>query len=145
MITLPSEVMLLINDPKASKTISTISTERRRHTVFISSLMALSVNQLALAHILMKRTNQNLEDMKKSGEPVSVSVILGRVSYKIIAKVESYQTSGPIYDEVTEALKLSGEMDGLDKYGMKVHGVWALEPMEVWDESPGPSAGTRVV
>jgi hypothetical protein len=145
MITLPNEVMSLVNDSKASKTISTISTEGRRHTIYMSSLMAISANQLAFARILMKRTNQNLEEMKKRGDTVSVSVTLGRASYKIIAKVEIYQTSGPVYDKVIEALKLSGVMEGLDKYGMKVQGVWALEPVEVWNESPGPVAGTRVV
>jgi hypothetical protein len=92
----------------------------------------------------MKRTNQNLGEMKKGGEPVSVSVTLGQASYEIIAKVESYQTSGLAYDKIIEELERSGVKEGLDKYGMKGHGVWVLEPMEVWNESPGPSAGTRV-
>ena len=145
MVTIPNEVMFLVNDPKASKTISTISMEGRIHTIYMGSMMAISPDQLAFAHILMKRTNQNLGEMKGRGDLVSVSVTLGQVSYEIMAKVEEYQTSGPAYDTIIEALKLSGVKEGLDKYGMKVHGVWVLEPVEVWNESPGPSAGTRVV
>ncbi len=46
---------------------------------------------------------------------------------------------------IIEALTRSGVKENLDRYGMRVHGVWILELAEVWNESPGPSAGTRVV
>jgi hypothetical protein len=145
MITIPNEVVALINDPKSSKTISTSTKGGRIHTIYMGSMMAISSDHLAFAHILMKRTNQNLGEMKEGGEPVSVSITLGQASYEIIAKVESYQTSGPAYNRIVEELERSGVKEGLDRYGMKVHGVWVLEPIEVWNESPGPSAGTRVV
>ena len=144
MILIPNEVMILINDPKSSKTISTLSREGRIHTIYMGSMMAISSDRLAFAHILMKRTNRNLGEMREKGDPVSVSVTLGQASYEIIAKVEEYQTSGLAYDIIIEALMRSGVKEGLDRYGMKVHGVWILKPVEVWNESPGPSAGTRI-
>lgn len=55
-----------------------------------------------------------------------------------------YQTSGLAYEIIIEALTRTGVKEGLDRYGMKVHGVWILEPVEIWNESPGPSAGTRI-
>jgi hypothetical protein len=35
-------------------------------------------------------------------------------------------------------------MENLEKFGMKVLGIWTLEPEEVWIQGPGPNAGTRV-
>jgi hypothetical protein len=72
--------MMLINDPKASKTISTISAEGRVHTIYMGSMMAITPDRLAFAHILMKRTNRNLKEMKENGDPVSVSVTLEQAS-----------------------------------------------------------------
>jgi hypothetical protein len=97
----------------------------------MGSMMALSIDKLAFAHILMKRTNQNLGEMKKKTDLVSVSVTLGQASYEIIAKVIEYQTSGQAYDMIIESLMRSGIKEDLDRYGLKVHGVWILEPVEV--------------
>jgi len=144
MTAIPNEVLMLVNDPKASKTFSTKSVLGRIHTIFVGSMLAVSPDQLAFAHILMKRTNQNLLDMRKN-DLLSVSVTLGMTSYEIIAKVKESRTSGPIYDMVVEALTRSDVEGNLVRYGMRVHGVWIIEPVEVWNESPGPSAGTRVV
>jgi hypothetical protein len=145
MVIIPDEVMLLINDPKTSKTISTISKEGRIHTIYMGSLSAFSPDQLAFAHLLMKRTHQNLIEMQKGGGMVSVSVTLGQASYEIMAKVKEYHTGGPTYDKMIETLTRLGIKKGLDKYGIKVQGVWILELVEVWNQGPGPKAGTRIV
>lgn len=145
MVTIPNEVMMLVNDPKASKTISTLSKEGRIHTIYMGSMSAFSPDQLAFAHLLMKRTHQNLKEMEKNGGLVSVSVTLEQASFEIMAKVKEYHTSGPTYDRMIEALTRLGIKEGLDKYGIKVQGVWILEPVEVWNQGPGPKAGTRIV
>jgi len=62
-----------------------------------------------------------------------------------MAKVKEYQRSGPMYEMMVEVLTQQGIKESLDKYGMKVHGVWILEPVEVWNQSPGPCSGTRIV
>jgi hypothetical protein len=145
MITIPNEVMMLVNDPKSSKTIATLSKEGRIHTIYMGSMSAFSPDQLTFAHLLMKRTHQNLIEMQRSGGLVSVSVTLGQVSYEIMAKVKEYHTSGPTYDKMIETLTRLGIKEGLDKYGIKVRGVWIIEPVEVWNQGPGPNAGTRIV
>jgi uncharacterized protein len=145
MIMLPDEIMKIVNNPKSSKTIATESNEGRIHTIYMGSMTALSPEMLAFAHILMKRTHQNLRGMKGRGDLVSVSVTLEQVSYEIMAKVGEYQTSGPVYDMMIDVLTRQGVKEGLDKYGLEVLGVWTLEPMEVWNQSPGPGAGTRVL
>jgi hypothetical protein len=145
MIAMPDEVTKLVNNPKSSKTIATISAEGRIHTIYMGSMSVLSPTTLAFAHILMKRTQRNLEEMRKKGDLVSVSITLEQLSYEIMAKIMDYQTSGPIYDEMIELLTRQGVKEALDKYGMEVIGVWVLEPMEVWNQSPGPGSGIRIV
>jgi len=145
MVNLPDDTMRVVNDPKASKTIATKSSEGRIHTIWMGSLMAFSPDQLVFAHLLMKRTHQNLQEMKKNGDLVSVSVTLEQASYEIMAKVKEYRTSGPLYDKMIEALTRLGIKEGLDKYGIKVLGVWVLDPVEVWNQGPGPNVGTKIV
>jgi hypothetical protein len=145
MVNLPEPVMKITNEPKTSKTIATVSSDGRVHTIYMGSMMALSPNQLAFAHLLMKRTHRNLDEMKKKGDLVSVSVTLEQASYEIMAKVGEYQTSGPVFDKMIEALTRLGVKEKRDNSGMKVLGVWTLVPMEVWNESPGPKAGTRII
>jgi hypothetical protein len=145
MVNLPDDTMRVVNDPKASKTIATKSNEGRIHTIWMGSLMAFSHDQLVFAHLLMKRTHQNLQEMQKKEDLVSVSVTLEQASYEIMAKAREYRTSGPLYDKMIEALMRLGIKEGLDKYGIKVLGIWVLEPVEVWNQGPGPKAGTRIV
>jgi hypothetical protein len=145
MVSLPNDTMRVVNDPKASKTIATKSSEGRIHTIWMGSLMAFTNDQLVFAHLLMKRTHQNLQEMERKGDLVSVSVTLDQTSYEIMAKVMEYRTSGPLYDKMIEALMRLGIKEGLDKYGIKVLGVWVLEPVEVWNQGPGPKAGTKIV
>jgi hypothetical protein len=145
MVNLSDEILKVINNPKSSRTIATESTEGRIHTIFMGSLTALSPGKLSFAHILMKRTHQNLRAMKERGELVSVSVTLEQISYEVMALVGEYLTSGPTYDEMISVLTRLGVKESLDKYGMEVLGVWTLEPMELWNQSPGPCAGTRLL
>ena len=145
IVPLPNEVMAVVNDPKSSKTIATLSNEGRIHTIYMGSLYSFSPDRLAFAHLLMKRSHQNLIEMRESGGLVSVSVTLGQASYEIMAKVKEYYNSGPIYNRMMDELTRHGIKEGLDKYGIKVRGVWTLEPVEVWNQGPGPKAGTRIV
>jgi hypothetical protein len=137
--------MKIVNDPKTARTISTRSPDGRIHTIFMGSMIASSPDELMFAHILMKRTQMNLEDMKNRGDLVSVSVTLEQASYEIMATVGDYQTSGPNVDHMIEVLKQLGVMERLERYGMKVYGIWTLIPQEIWEQSPGPRAGTRMV
>ncbi len=107
--------------------------------------MVFSPDEMVFAHILMKRTQKNLEEMRKSEDMVSVNATLGQVSYEIMAKVKSYDTSGPNYQRMDETLERIGLKEQLEKYGMRILGVWVLGPEEVWDQSAGPKAGTRLV
>ncbi|MDW5562382.1 MAG: hypothetical protein SA339_04075 [Methanomassiliicoccus sp.] len=135
----------VVNDPKASKTIATKFPDGKIHTIYMGSLISSSPDELVFAHILMKRTQQNLENMKREDELVSVLVTLESASYEIMVKVGDYLTSGPKVDDMVEVLKAQGIMERMERFGMKLLGIWILIPEEIWDQRPGPHAGTRIV
>jgi hypothetical protein len=144
-VSLPDTVLRVVNDIKAAKTIATRFPNGRVHTIYMGSLIAPTPDELVFAHIMMKRTHENLRDMKTKGELVSVSVTLGSESYEIMAAVGEYLTSGPKVDSMREMLGKAGIMDKVEEMGMRLLGVWTLIPMEVWDQRPWPQAGTRLV
>ncbi|MCP8321543.1 MAG: hypothetical protein H3Z52_11485 [archaeon] len=57
------------------------------------------------------------------------------LAYQARCKVKSLETSGPIYENFKEALK---------KMGFEIRGVWVLEPVEVYNQSPTPDAGKKI-
>lgn len=111
----------------------------------MGSLMAPSPDELEFARIMMKRTHRNLEDMKNEGELVSVSVTKEWASYEIMTAVGDYLTSGPRVEHMLKVLEQAGVMERVEGMGMRLLGVWTLVPEEVWDQRPGPQAGTRIV
>ncbi len=83
--------------------------------------------------------------MQRKDELVSISVTLDRTSYEVMARVKGYYTSGKTYDEFMRIMERSGFEEYLEHLDMKVHGVWALEPIELWNQSATLEAGTRIV
>ena len=144
MVNLPDAVRSVLNDAQACKTISTKMSDGRLHTIYMGSLSAFTSDELIFAHILMKRTQKNLLDMKQKKEMVSVLVTLNQASYEIMADVDEYQTSGPKVDQMVESLERAGVKKTMDKFGMRVLGVWTLKPKEVWYQGPTLQAGTKV-
>ncbi len=144
MVGLPEIVMKIINDPRSHRTIGTRFPNGRVHTIYMGSLMALSSEELVFAHILTKRTHKNLQEMQRKGELVSISVTLDRTSYEVMARVKGYYNSGKTYDGFMRIMEKSGFKEYLEHLGMKVHGVWTLEPIEVWNQSATLEAGTRI-
>ncbi|MEM3437229.1 MAG: hypothetical protein QXP55_01665 [Nitrososphaerales archaeon] len=83
----------------------------------------------------MKETSKNLEEMKKKGELASILVILGMEAYQIRVNIKNYETSGPIFEKLSEEIK---------KLGLQVRGVWITEPVEIWNQSASYEAGKRI-
>jgi hypothetical protein len=137
--------MRVVNDLRAAKTIATRFPDGRVHTIYMGSLMAPTPEELMFAHIMMKRTHKNLQDMKSKRELISVSVTLEYASYEIMTAVGEYLTSGPKVENMLEVLTRAGIMERVEGMGMELLGVWTLIPEEVWDQRPGPQAGTRIV
>jgi len=135
MVNLPEDVMAELNNPKSSRVLGTTSSEGVVHLIQVGSLVAPSPNMIAFGAILMKVTNKNLEGMMKKKGIVSILVTNGMKSYEVKAKVKDYQTSGPVFEKLSEELK---------KMGLTVRGAWILEPVEVWNQSATYDAGKKI-
>jgi len=137
---LPKNVQDLFNDFSAVKVLAT-KTGDLLHVIPVGSMCAPDVNTIALASIFMRETHENLARARETGEKVSTLVVKASpremlfLGYQVRCKVKGFETSGPIYENISEALR------GM---GLKVNGVWILEPLEVYDQSPGPNVGKRI-
>jgi len=136
MVKMPKNVVDLLNDPKASKVIATVGNDGNPHAIMVGSINAPAEDKIAVGVILMEHTNRNIEEMKSRGQKVAVLVGKEMESYQIKANITDYQTSGPIF----EAMKTH-----IEKLGLKLKGVWLLEPVEVWNQSANYEAGKRIV
>ena len=106
------------------------------YAIQVGSLKAPSPDTIIVGAILMKRTGKNLESMKERGELVSILAGNQKASYEIRVKVKDKVTSGPMYDQMNASLQ---------KMGLKANAVWVFEVKEVWNQTAGYSAGTRMV
>jgi hypothetical protein len=136
MVAIPEEVLKVVNEITSVKTLATLfPDERKVHTIQMGSLMAVSADRLIFGRVLTKRSHANLLDMKKKGELASLLINYEKRSYEVMAKPMEYTESGDMLDRVNEVLK---------PIGVKAFGVWTLEPVEVWNQCPGPWAGNKM-
>ncbi len=136
MVAIPEEVLKVLNDDASVRVIATKSKEGDVHAIQVGSLKAPSPDTIIVGAILMKRTGKNLESMKERGELVSILAGNQKASYEIRVKVKDKVTSGPMYDQMNASLQ---------KMGLKANAVWVFEVKEVWNQTAGYSAGTRMV
>ncbi|OPX63032.1 MAG: hypothetical protein A4E29_00439 [Methanomassiliicoccales archaeon PtaB.Bin134] len=136
MVAIPEEVLKVLNDDASVRVLATKSKSGDVHAIQVGSLKAPAPDTIIVGAILMKRTGKNLEAMKEKGELVSILAGSKTTSYEVRAKVKDYVTSGPIFDQMNAAL---------EKMGLKAAGVWVLGVQEVWNQSAGYSAGSKMV
>jgi hypothetical protein len=132
---MPEAVMNALNDPTSVKVLATKTPEGSVNAIPLGSMMAPDPNSIVFGVVLMKKTHINMEDMQKKGDSPVVLVVTGGSAYQVHAKIKDYKTSGPILDAMNEKLK---------SRGIKVIGVWYMEPATVYDQTPGPNAGKKL-
>jgi hypothetical protein len=127
--------MNALNDPTSVKVLATKTPEGSVNAIPLGSMMAPDPNSIVFGVVLMKKTHINMEDMQKKGDSPVVLVVTGGRAYQVHAKIKDYKTSGPVLDAMNEKLK---------SRGIKVIGVWYMEPGTVYDQTPGPNAGKKL-
>lgn len=138
---LPKRVQDLFNDPAAMKVLVTCSPKNVLHVIPVGSMGAPDANTIVFAAIFMKEAHENLNKAKKTGELVSVlaakSVMEEKkfLGFQARCKVKGYDTTGPVYTSLRDALK---------KLGLEIRGAWILEPVEVINQSVGPEVGKKI-
>ena len=131
MVALPKEVIDLINAKEATKLLVTVSSEGQPHAIVCGSIFATPDGKAGVGEILMKRASKNLKDTGKA----ALSVAAGPKAYELILKNPARADSGPVFDD------MKAKMAAVN---LPCFAVWTFDVVEVWDESAGPSAGTKV-
>lgn len=129
---IPEKVLNLLNDPSASKVLTSISTEGIPHSIVVGSIMAPNDETICAAEVLMKKTAENL----KTNKNIAVLTVKGKESYLVNAMVAERKTEGDLFNKVSDQMK---------KAGMPMSALWIFNPTTVYDQSAGPTAGTQIV
>jgi hypothetical protein len=135
MVALPEEVMKALNDPTSVKVLATKTPEGMVNAIPLGSMMAPDPNTIVFGVVFMKQTHVNMEKMQKNRDRPVVLIVTGGSAYQVHAVIKEYKTSGPVLDAMNEKVK---------SRGIKVIGVWYMEPGTVFDQTPGPNAGKQM-
>jgi hypothetical protein len=131
MVKIPDNVMAAFADPQAVKMLTSVNARGQPHTIVCGSISAVAPNKLIVGEILMKTTASNLAKNDKA----AILVLVGKTSYLVNVKVKQRLAAGPI-------------LDGMNQYlatiKLKANAIWVFTPTAVFDQSAGPTAGTKL-
>jgi hypothetical protein len=131
MVTIPQEVLGLLGAKETVKLLVTASKDGQPHAIVCGSIFATPDGKAGVGEVLMKRASQNLKDTGKA----ALSITAGPKAYELILKNPARADSGPIFDDMKAKLA---------SMNLPCFAVWTFDVAEVWDESAGPSAGTKI-
>jgi len=123
------EIMDLVNAQDVIKMLGSVDEARKVNVVPIASFAALDPETLMYADIFSGRTRKNLEKTKRVTLTVYKPPMTG---YQIKGVCQGYQSSGPLWEQVTqkiyEAMKVPCKGVGI----IKVEEIYSVSPL-----SPG--------
>ena len=129
MVALPKCVIDIV--PEAVKIIESVSVSGQPHAIVCGSIGIIGESKVAVGEVLMKRTKENLAANGKA----SILITAGPKSFELILENAKREDSGPVF----EGLKAK-----LAEMKLPCFAAWTFDVKEVWDESAGPSAGTKI-
>ena len=135
---LPDDVMALLNDRDAVKTLATIAEDGSTSLVAVKAVKAPEPSIIVLAQTVAKQLDSELLRHMDTGSLVSILCVSARgeleVAYQIICSVKEFQTAGPLYEKF---------LDELRARTVDLDGAWVLEPVDVIDRSASFGPGSR--
>lgn len=131
MVAVPKEVADLLSDKASTKVLVTVSENGQPHAIVCGSIFIGPDGSVGVGEILMKRTKDNLAASKKA----AISVTSGPKSFELVLRNPQRSDSGPVFENLKAAMAAMN---------LPCFAVWTFDVCEVWDESAGPSAGTKI-
>ena len=131
MVTIPNEVIELANGANSVKILVTSSKDAQPHAIVCGSIFVTPDGKAGVGEILMKRAKQNLADSGKA----ALTIVGGPKSYELILANPARADNGPLFDDMKAKLAA---------LNLPCFAVWTFDVKEIWDESAGPTAGTKV-
>lgn len=131
MVAVPKEILDIAADKAATKVLVTVSSAGQPHAIVCGSISVTEDGKACVGEILMKRAKANLLATGKA----ALSITLGPKSYELVLANPVRADSGPAF----EGLKAA--MAGL---GLPCFALWSFDVVEIWNESAGPAAGSKM-
>lgn len=131
MAGIPTEIIDLVNAKEATKLLVTASSEGQPHAIVCGSIFVTPDGKAGVGEILMKRAAKNLKDTGKA----ALSVSAGPKAYELILKNPARADSGPVFEDMKAKMAQAK---------LPCFAVWTFDVAEIWDESAGPAAGTKI-
>lgn len=131
MVAIPKDVSDLLADQASVKALVTVSAAGQPHAIVCGSIFVGPDGKVGVGEILMKRAKENLAANGKA----AISVTAGPKSFELVLANPKRDDSGPVFD------MLKAKMAELK---LPCFAVWTFDVCEIWDESAGPTAGTKI-
>lgn len=131
MVAVPGEIIELMGAKETTKILVTVSSEGQPHAIVCGSIFVTPDGKAGVGEILMKRASKNLKDTGKA----ALSIAAGPKAYELILKNPARADSGPVFED------MKAKMAAVN---LPCFAVWTFDVAEVWDESAGPSAGSKI-
>jgi len=132
MVAIPKETADLLADKASTKVLVTVSDAGQPHAIVCGSIfVGPDGATVGVGEILMKRAKANLAATGKA----AISVTAGPKSFELVLKNPKRADSGPVFENLKAAMAAMN---------LPCFAVWTFDVCEVWDESAGPTAGTKI-
>ena len=131
MVAIPEEIIKIAGEKTAAKLLVTVSPEGQPHAIVCGSIFVTPDGKAGVGEILMKRSSAYL----KANGKAALEITAGPKAFELILKNAARADSGPLFED------MKAKMAAVN---LPCFAVWTFEVAEVWDESAGPTAGTKI-
>jgi hypothetical protein len=131
MVSVPKDIIDLVNAKETTKLLVTATSEGQPHAIVCGSIFVTPDGKAGVGEILMKRASKNLKDTGKA----ALSVSAGPKAFELILKNPARADSGAVFDDMKAKMA---------QLNLPCFAVWTFDVAEIWDESAGPTAGTKL-
>ena len=131
MVAIPEDIIKIASEKTSAKLLVTVSPEGQPHAIVCGSIFITPDGKAGVGEILMKRSSAYL----KAGSKAALEITAGPKAFELIVKNAARADSGPVFDNMKEKMAA---------VNLPCFAVWTFDVAEIWDESAGPTAGTKI-
>ena len=131
MVAVPKEIIDIAGAQGTAKLLVTVSPEGQPHAIVCGSIFVTPDRKAGVGEVLMKRASAYL----KANGKAALSINAGPKSYELILTNASRADSGPAFE---------GMKAKLAELKLPCFALWTFDVAEIWDESAGPTAGSKI-
>ena len=131
MVEVPKEIIELASAQQTVKALVTASADGQPHAIVCGSIFITPDGKAGVGEILMKRAKANLAATGKA----ALTIVAGPKSFELVLANPARADSGPLFED------MKAKMAALK---LPCFAVWTFDVKEIWDESAGPTAGTKI-